>query len=239
MRNFLFGLTIITIISCQGQKNGAENKNPESFKRVPLSKDLQEKQNSGIDFVSAPDQKWSMEVDFDGNVKIGIGKKDTMVIDANKLKYKNGSANYTQDELSIVVKPKESSSQFSHEVVVTKGKKTYSGEGNFINKSLELIGEWGIPQPDSIKSRPVSIHFQDALKVIGFDGCNQFFGHYSADQENIYFETISATRKVCMDMPTTPIPNQMGAQIPFTIKNNKLTLLKSDSSTVTLHRVIL
>ncbi len=238
MRNLLFGLLTLTIISCQGQKNEAENENSESFEQVPLSKELQEKQKKGIDFISAPDQKWSMEADFDGNVKIATGKKDTILIDASNFKYENGAANYTKDDISVVVKPKTSGSQYSHEVVVTKGKRTYTSEGNFINKAQELMGEWRIPQADSIKSRPVSILFQNEIKLIGFDGCNQFFGHYSSDQEQIYFEAISSTRKMCMDVPENPIPNQMGAKVPFTIKQNRLTLLKSDSTIVILHRVI-
>jgi heat shock protein HslJ len=240
MRNFLFGMLIITFASCQGQQKEASKTESNKFEKVELTQPQIKQQKQGIDFVANEKDRWSVEIDFDGKVNFKEGKRDSTTLNISDFTIEKGIAQYEDDEISIVLKPKKSGADtlFSHDIEIAKGKKTYIGEGNYLNKSIELVGEWRLAQVDSIKTRPVSIHFQDAIKLIGYDGCNQFFGHYHADQDFIYFDAISATRKACMEAPIDAIPNQMGSKVAYTIKQNKLTMLKSDSTTVTLKRVI-
>ncbi len=98
----------------------------------------------------------------------------------------------------------------------------------------ELIGNWifVLNKSDSITS--ASLKFMNEVKLIGNDGCNQFFGHYKAIGSSLKFQAMSATKKICPEVADIKIIPGLGEITNFRIENDQLTLLGKDSVSFTL-----
>ncbi|MDX2111330.1 MAG: META domain-containing protein [Verrucomicrobiota bacterium] len=80
-------------------------------------------------------------------------------------------------------------------------------------------------------STPVTIRFNEPDgRVGGFAGCNTIFASYAADDEDISFGPIGATKMLCpenMELEAALI-NALSQADVYSIKGNELTLLRRE-----------
>lgn len=101
-------------------------------------------------------------------------------------------------------------------------------------KSPILIGKW-IFVTQRASENPAEIKFIDAKKVIGNDGCNQFFGHYASDGNSLTFEAISATKKLC-ENSKPEIINNLSLVVSYAIRGDSLIIEGTNQSLFILIR---
>jgi heat shock protein HslJ len=100
----------------------------------------------------------------------------------------------------------------------------------------DLIGEWIFIDIESGAATRATLRFMSEVKLIGNDGCNQFFGHYSAIGSGINFQAISSTKKICPDIPDTKIITSLDQISSYNIENDTLTFLGIGESLFHLKR---
>lgn len=91
-------------------------------------------------------------------------------------------------------------------------------------KTLSLLGEWGFINLKNDSTEEGSIRFISDIKLIGHDGCNQFFGHYSVVGKSLSFRNMSATKKTCPDYTDKGIMQLLPQVSSCEIEENILTL---------------
>ncbi|MFY0599523.1 MAG: META domain-containing protein [Cyclobacteriaceae bacterium] len=104
------------------------------------------------------------------------------------------------------------------------------------DQSKLLIGSWDFVDIGEGYVKLPILRFMDQVKLIGNDGCNQFFGHYKAYGQSISFEAISSTKKKCANLPENKILINLDAITSFKIEDETLALLKNDQLLLKLKR---
>ena len=77
----------------------------------------------------------------------------------------------------------------------------------------------------------------EAERVTGNDGCNNFFGDYSLDDNNIKFGMMASTRMACQQIKNFDVEfNKMiSATTRYQISGNKLELFENDELLASFH----
>ncbi|WP_258103936.1 META domain-containing protein [Marinoscillum sp. MHG1-6] len=211
---------IIVLMVLDGCKN---TKKQEPVSNTPILQP--ESTTSNIDFV-ASGKNWSLTIDFDNESTL-IFKEDTSVFQTSNFQFNNGKT--INLDMGLAIENKGCDVEDFYSVTILKGGKTLKGCGHFTNPAYELLGQWS---PES-KADGV-IDFMSTVKIKGFDGCNQFFGHYQASGDLIDFQAISRTKKAC---PTSEKPNLESLTsdfIAYKIRSDSLWLSNEKSELLLL-----
>ncbi|MEP4533583.1 MAG: META domain-containing protein [Cyclobacteriaceae bacterium] len=99
-----------------------------------------------------------------------------------------------------------------------------------------IIGEWAFVSDVESNTRP-NIRFISEIKLIGHDGCNQFFGHYEVNASTINFKAISSTKKFCPPESLIDFASKVDYVDGFEIDGNTLTLSGNGAIMYTLQKV--
>lgn len=121
------------------------------------------------------------------------------------------------------------------EKLANNDKPTTTGSKITNEEKVSLIGEWefeNVPNDD----KKAKIRFISETKLIGNDGCNQFFGHYSVAGNSLRFQAISSTKKFCPEVKSAIIAN-MDLVTSFEIEEKKLLLTDGVTTLLLLRRI--
>ena len=99
-----------------------------------------------------------------------------------------------------------------------------------------IIGEWTFVSTIESSTTP-NIRFISEIKLIGHDGCNQFFGHYEAKASTINFKAISSTKKFCPPESQIDFASKVDYVDGFEIDGSTLTLSGNGEVLYTLQKV--
>ncbi|MEO9473960.1 MAG: META domain-containing protein [Cyclobacteriaceae bacterium] len=99
-----------------------------------------------------------------------------------------------------------------------------------------VIGEWTFVSDVESDTSP-NIRFISEIKLIGHDGCNQFFGHYEVNAASINFKAISSTKKFCPPAGHIDFASKVDYVDGYKIDGNTLTLSGNGEIMYTLQKV--
>ena len=101
-----------------------------------------------------------------------------------------------------------------------------------INNNWKVITMHGI---DSLEINPTILFDAEENKISGFAGCNNFFGSYDPENNQLDFSKMGLTRKMCPDMSIeNDFINNMKSVTYYKIDNNQLMFYnKSDEILMT------
>ncbi|WP_144210869.1 META domain-containing protein [Shewanella donghaensis] len=106
-------------------------------------------------------------------------------------------------------------------------------------EEINLIGDWHIETVLSnavIDHSPAQMNFAEDGKLTGNNSCNQFFGDYSQQQNQLSLSSAGATRMACVDVLMQQEQSIMKA-MPLVVKmtqskSGKLLLKSEDGATL-------
>jgi len=104
------------------------------------------------------------------------------------------------------------------------------------SKQMEetLSGTYYINQigDNDVSSNKIAIHFDEATnKVTGFSGCNNFFGSYNVENNNISFTNIATTKKMCrkdINAIEKQVLKHLNSINTFSIKNDVISFSNNE-----------
>lgn len=104
------------------------------------------------------------------------------------------------------------------------------------NKAQRTIaGNWEVLSVNDLTEFEFAPNFiinLETMKVAGYSGCNRFFGSIKTDENNLIFEKMGGTRKVCPDMTSENLFLMAMQKVKsFSFENENLQLL-SDTNEV-------
>ena len=82
----------------------------------------------------------------------------------------------------------------------TNVEKSQKPNVSLINNYWKVISLYG--EKVKISRKEAHIRFEEAGSTNGSLGCNNFFGAYNIDKENITFKNVASTRMMCQNMKT-------------------------------------
>lgn len=101
-------------------------------------------------------------------------------------------------------------------------------EKNKTKKQASLNNNWKVitmKGVDSFQKNPTIKFDNKENKISGFAGCNNFFGKYETENQNLSLGEMGMTRKMCLDMSVeNTFINNLKSVTHYKIESNKLVL---------------
>ena len=248
---------VLFLIGCKTTKIISPTQNLEN-KIVQPSADLQNMQQSGIDFFATGNQpsNWQLSINIDDTVKFTADDGLALKFAYNQLKkdinterrfftvaLKSGNVKIEiMEKICTVTTIRE---VFKKEVNVVFNSITYSGCGKFLADN-NLIGKWLLEKIDNTKIIPaeynkipeINIDIFEGI-IFGNDGCNSIRGKIEVQGKRIQFYQLLGTKIACNKkniehIITTLIAEKM---VSYYFKDGKLHFYLQDDSLLVFKKV--
>ena len=248
---------VLFLIGCKTTKIISPAQNSDN-KIIQPSTDLQNMQQTGIDFFATGNQptNWQLSINIDDTVKFTADDGLALKFAYNQLKkdvnterrfftvaLKSGNVKIEiMEKICTVTTIRE---VFKKEVNVVFNSITYSGCGKFLADN-KLIGKWLLEKIDNTKIIPaeynkipeINIDIVEGI-ISGNDGCNSIRGKIEVQGKRIKFYQLLGTKMACSKkniehIITTLIAEKM---VSYYFKDGKLHFYLQDDSLLVFKKV--
>jgi len=115
-------------------------------------------------------------------------------------------------------------------------------EKNKTKKQITLNNNWKVITMNGIdrfeKNLTIKFDYKEK-KVSGFAGCNNFFGKYNFNKQNLSFGEMGMTRKMCQDMTVeNTLINNLRNVSTYKIDNSKLVFYDKNNQVIITSKLI-
>jgi heat shock protein HslJ/uncharacterized membrane protein/uncharacterized lipoprotein NlpE involved in copper resistance len=203
--------------------------------------------DEGVDFVALGNEpSWSMELDFDKNIRFTTLDGDSVVTRLPKPSIKDYSISYTiaseSDTLQITFSPvgcinnmSGAYSDYSVEVKLNDQAKA-TGCGEFISPLYDLMGTWilssiaeEVAKTDDFGNGLPELRFNVIEKnVTGSTGCNRLAGSFQLTDSTLHFLPLATTRMFCQGKGENKFLTSLHQVTGYKIEGEKLLLTKGE-----------
>ena len=248
---------VLFLIGCKTTKIISPAQNSDN-KIVQPSADLQNLQQSGIDFFATGSQpsNWQLSINIDDTVRFTADDGLALKFAYNQLKKEINterriySVALKSGNVKIEIKEKictetTAGKGFKKEVNVVFNSITYSGCGKFLADN-NLIGKWILEKIDNTKIIPaeynkipeINIDIKEGI-ISGNDGCNSIRGKFEVQGKRIQFYRLLGTKMACnkkdiQHIIATLISEKM---VSYYFKDGKLHFYLQDDSLLVFKKV--
>ena len=139
--------------------------------------------------------------------------------------YEEGYEYLLNVKIETIKNPPADSSSLKYTLIeVFEKKKTQKQTA--LNNKWEVISMNGI---DSLEINPTIQFDEKEKRISGFSGCNNYFGAYSTEKNNLSFSQMGSTRKMCPDMTIeNTFVNYLKSVSYYKIENEKLNFFSKN-----------